>query len=37
MRNQQKIEANDIKEKIQKKPNSVEKFLSYKDFKKMHN
>ena len=37
MRNQQKIEANDIKKKIQKKPNSVEKILSYKDFKKMHN
>jgi uncharacterized FlgJ-related protein len=37
MRNQQKIEANDRKKKVQKKPTAPEKIISYKDFKKMQN
>ncbi len=37
MRNQQKMEANDRKKKVQKKPTASEKNISYKDFKKMQN
>lgn len=37
IRNQQKIEANDRKKKVQKKPTVPEKTISYKDFKKMQN
>ena len=37
MRNQQKMEANERKKKVQKKPNAPEKNISYKDFKKMQN
>ena len=37
MRNQQKIEANDRKKKVQKKSTVPEKTISYKDFKKMQN
>ncbi len=37
MRNQQKIEANERKKKVQKKPTVVEKNISYKDFKKIQN
>ena len=34
MRNQQKMEANERKKKVQKKPTVPEKNISYKDFKK---
>ena len=37
MRNQQKMEANERKKKVQKKPTIPEKNISYKDFKKMQN
>ncbi len=37
MRNQQKIESNDRKKKVKKKPALLEKNISYKDFKKMQN
>ena len=37
MRNQQKMEANERKKKVQKKPTVPEKNISYKDFKKMQN
>ena len=37
MRNQQKMEANERKKKVQKKPTAPEKNISYKDFKKMQN
>tara|TARA_B100001175_G_C19386096_1_gene579021 strand:- start:171 stop:674 length:504 start_codon:yes stop_codon:yes gene_type:complete len=37
MRKQEKLEANDRKKKVQKKPTAPEKTISYKDFKKMQN
>ena len=37
LRNQKKIEANDRKKKVQKKPIAPEKNISYKDFKKIQN
>ena len=37
MKNQQKMEANERKKKVQKKPTVPEKNISYKDFKKMQN
>ena len=36
LRNQQKMEANERKKKVPKKPTAVEKNISYKDFKKMN-
>ena len=37
MRKQEKLEANNRKKKVQKKPTAPEKTISYKDFKKMQN
>lgn len=36
LRNQQKMEANERKKKVPKKPTTAEKNISYKDFKKMN-
>ena len=36
LRNQQKMEANERKKKVPKKPTTAEKIISYKDFKKMN-